>query len=188
MVLDSPVNAAINNIFVQGYGYLWFTVATAAVAVSNRMVMKWYAVATIWVILVTRWFVGPSLFERLDILAGGWCRGLGSAGSVPSKCADWVSKFDASGHYFLILTMSTNLEGPGARQSAAGTLMARKWAQTAVSTVVIVLLAIWYVEFVVTSLFFHTVAERTVGLVFGVPWWRLVLERRKRNESSEEIV
>lgn len=214
MVLDSDINAWINLIFVQGYGYLWFTAITAAAAPYNRIAMKWYAVATIWVILVTRWCFGPALFERMDVWAGGWCedgavggtKGIEVGATVTAitarACSKWVSKFDASGHYFLITSMSMNTDWPvGAGGTVGGSggavgggygsgIMGRKWVQASLLLVMIVLLAVWYAEFVVTSLFFHTAAERAVGLVFGVPWWRIWLQTRPKRLplSSQNLV
>lgn len=116
---------------------------------------------------------------------------------TPSQCLRdsnryWVDGFDVSGHYYLIISMSLLLwdlliryhilnwrkrevvdlelqsiysmaQQPATNITTVQLLVMKRTVQVCS----IALLLIWYFEFAVTSLFFHTTLEKLWGLIFG---------------------
>lgn len=82
---------------------------------------------TVWWFLITQWFLGPSLMDRLFIASGGFCEeklnedgswGIGGKGSMADVLAGasckmsggiWQGGHDLSGHVFLLVLGSSML-------------------------------------------------------------------------------
>ncbi|KAJ1643401.1 hypothetical protein LPJ64_004822 [Coemansia asiatica] len=74
-----------------------------------------YALATLYWVLMTQWFFGPSLFDRVFVLTGGACQHGSSADAdsmlLPAASLNacraaggwWSGGHDVSGHCFLLL-------------------------------------------------------------------------------------
>lgn len=212
-VATNPLCAAVNSIFVQRYGYAWFTVAymghcfsfadaydvvpTAVVACQG---FKYLLNTFLW-ILVNFWFFGPLLVERLNVATGGHC---GSKSpdltdlSMHQCRADpdaiWIDGFDLLGHYYFLLTASLLLLSnrsymPTVSERQNQGLRSRS-VLSFVKMLTAWLLTVWVLEFCVTSMFFHTIGERFAGLV-GIPVALIVLELNlrlfpKSDETEQE--
>lgn len=170
-VTESRINQAIDIIFVYG-GYIWFSIvflkAPPQIPQPNKRlsIAMIYLVNTVFVVISFWWFFGPSIFGRIDIFAGGYC----ADGDIAyNECKNWIKKFDVSAHYFMIISMSlllwyrikTTENGflsPGHNNKATDLWLLSCWT----------LLGVWYFEYLITSLFFHTILEKLVGMLFGV--------------------
>lgn len=190
VIAANTLCSAVNTIFVQGYGYVWFTLAylghcfafadlqdRVPTPIAIRQVLK-YALYVFWGITFNFWFLGPLLVERLNVATGGHCEGeIKTANIGMHQCrasADykWVDGFDLLGHYYFLLTLSlllldnirnmplsssTEIQSDRIRKVLLLVRMLSVW-----------LLTVWFLEYCITSIFFHTVGERMAGLV-GIP-------------------
>lgn len=196
-VSNSGFMTAMNYYFVRQYGYGWFVVVYFALIGCNikmraltdpersEAVNKtlWkrkginFLINAVFGIMTNYWFFGRSIFERFDVISGGHCASDPAAWRI--SCENhWIEKFDASGHYYILLSMSFLIWDLLLGEDFhfwTSLLLVRNltidkltsWLIAGTNIVALVLLAIWYFEYVVTSLFFHTVLEKFVGLLFG---------------------
>lgn len=183
--------AAVNSIFVQHLGYVWFTVAyvghcfnfaDASDVVPKRNVIRQlfkYSLNTGCWFLVNFWFLGPLLVERLNVATGGHCasKDLKPVSLGMQQCRNstenvWLDGFDMLGHYYFLLTLSLLILHNGIHLPAGSELKHQGPRSKAVLTFIRALsawlLTVWFLEYCVTSMFFHTVGERFAGLV-GIP-------------------
>ena len=68
-----------------------------------------YALVTAWWAVVTRWFFGPALIDRIFLVTGGFCDGhpsLITGGACKATGGRWRGGHDVSGHVFM-LTLSS---------------------------------------------------------------------------------
>lgn len=191
LVASNPFCAAVNTIFVQGLGYVWFTIAYTShcflfaddndavpTPIVALQLLKYFLNTLCWIV-VNIWWFGPLIVERLNRATGGHCVGadlhpvdLGMQKCRHSAQNIWVDGFDLLGHYYFLLTLSLLLlhnrnnlpvvPGPETRSQRINAVLMFVRALSAW------LLMVWFLEFCVTSLFFHTVGERLAGLV-GIP-------------------
>lgn len=197
IILNNPINQFLNDVFVKGFGYLWFTIVYLYMVLDQKLKkgVKLYMLNTGVMIVTNVWFFGPSIFQRIDMACGGKC-----VAEEGGKCKEWVTGFDVSGHYYIILSMSllvwevmeqrdsrdledleaqnpadidTNGAPPSICQTIGQTIQTiQSWIPSKIGPWVhilsLVLLAIWYFEYLITSLFFHTVLEKASGMVIGL--------------------
>ena len=68
-----------------------------------------YSLVTTWWAIVTRWFFGPALIDRIFLVTGGFCDGnpsLVTGGACKAIGGRWRGGHDVSGHVFM-LTLSS---------------------------------------------------------------------------------
>lgn len=185
----------MNMLFVD-WGPLWFSVAYLGQLTNltggNRIIKSQPAVrlilryvAFVFITLVFHGGVlGVLIVEVVNSATGGHCAGAELAMQACKKNINskWVDGFDISSHYFALLSQSLLLfhailvsyreNGSGSGETASiNPVWRRKILNLAVkifARVLAVLLSIWTMEFCITSVFFHTITERLIGL-FGVP-------------------
>lgn len=179
----------VNKFFVEEFGFIWFSLAWWTLLLHNSSRLnkhaQKYAVATICWLVYTVWFFGLSIFERLNVFMGGHCEVSGQRAQVPMYLcyrtldARWVDAFDASGHLFflslcslILLREVLNRDGP----------KPVRWG-------VLALIGIWYLMYNVTCVFFHTMAEKVVGLACGLLVVGAVhyIDREEAESVSEEV-
>ncbi|CAH6719246.1 hypothetical protein CLIB1444_02S04170 [[Candida] jaroonii] len=200
-VSNNWFNSLINSIFVEDYGYVWFSLTFLAYGMkpdfqfkmdqNNIKLIKIYVSNVVFGIFINYWFFGPSIVERIDTYKGGYCELVSRAlshGSCNAQSGVWHSVFDASGHYYLIISMSLllwdrylqaivddevindnsiiNLEEGFTLPEPIDPMFIKFRIFLHIFT--ISLISIWYFEFIITSLFFHTPFEKLVGLMFGM--------------------
>lgn len=187
VISSNPFFSAVNSVFVQQYGYVWFTLAYMGhcfnFADQNNQVplhialgqfLRYLLNTGAWII-VNFWCFGPLVVERLNRATGGHCEQSSILVDVGMrKCKEnpqyvWEDGFDLLGHYYFIVTLSlwilynrasiplaVSRENMGhvARLVLSFVRMLSAW-----------LLTVWFLEFCVTSVFFHTIGERLAGLV-----------------------
>ncbi|CUS12864.1 unnamed protein product [Tuber aestivum] len=112
------------NVFFVKYGWLWTTLvflihASRLRSSSKARALLRYAVATIWWVLVTRWFFGPPIMDQLFLATRGKCQPadpdpmhaeeeVGTAQMIFTSAAckvaggKWSGGHDLSGHVFLL--------------------------------------------------------------------------------------
>lgn len=184
----------LNRIFIEEYGYVIFSVgyiSFAARFASNRRELsvhgRKYALLTVSWAAFNVWCFGVPIFERVNVLTGGHCEIRGNADGTLSmyqcgRTADgvWVDGFDPSGHLYFISTVSLalwrevmnlgHIHIDWEAQLVSYTLgpdddlMTNNHSKI-ISTTSLVLIFIWYFEYCITCLFFHTIPEKIVGLL-----------------------
>lgn len=156
---------------------------------ANRLLK--YILYLIFAVFFNAWFFGPLIVERLNVATGGHCTGTDTSIKSMSQCISspvslWVNGFDLSGHYFFLITLSLLLvdtifsRKPSAGVSVSTTEEASFWKINLslvktfhiiaglIQRFTIALLALWLIEFCITSIFFHTLGEKASGLL-GIP-------------------
>ncbi len=71
-----------------------------------------YSLITTWWAIVTRWFFGPGLIDRLFLWTGGACQadaGIASAAACKAIGGTWLGGHDLSGHVFMLVLSSVFL-------------------------------------------------------------------------------
>lgn len=123
-VSENIVIAFLNQNLIVRYGYFLFTVAYFSEAItyshselkisrSNLLkVLRKYSIYTLCTVILLGWFFGPLLYERVNVITGGYCDA-GTPGNEIAgqfQCiripgAKWIDGFDVSGHIYILLTM-----------------------------------------------------------------------------------
>lgn len=208
MISSNPFCEAVNSIFVQDLGYVWFTLAFTShcflfadandvipTPIVARQLLK-YSLNTFCWVLVNIWCFGPLLVEKLNTATGGHCVGknlqlvdMGMRKCRRSASNMWVDGFDLLGHYYFLLTLSLLLLHNRNNLPVLSDTATRSLRISAILMFVRALsawlLMVWFLEFCVTSMFFHTVGERMAGLV-GIPVIFMVLYVEKKVYPEDE--
>ncbi|KAI9503563.1 inositol phospholipid synthesis and fat-storage-inducing TM-domain-containing protein, partial [Coemansia spiralis] len=131
-----------------------------------------YALATLYWVVMTQWFFGPPLFDRLFLHTGGVCMlpppphaqppavSTNSLKSCRSAGGSWVGGHDISGHCFLLLHSALFL----VEEAAA----AIHWIVVAGT---VGLICIWALMLYFTAKYFHGIEELVTGTLLGVGYW-----------------
>lgn len=191
IIQQNWLNQWLNELFVAG-GYLWFSIAMASMLYYNyRKTSTWntgcrniaiiYGINTVVSMSCAIWLFGPCLFERIEVFTGGHCSGDDSL--TQYQCwdhdMDWVPGFDTSGHYFLLISTSMLTIDyvvktgvlrmkPPARLLEAQTDVSDTKFRKVVLGYLLFLVGVWYFEYLITSIFFHTVLERIMGMIWAM--------------------
>lgn len=162
LISNSTILLFTNNLMVY-QGYIIFAVLYACFSYCNKSQYKLYLAKFISLSILSTflhiWWFGTSIFERINISTGGHCDNILLS---MTQCAKenllWTNGFDASGHFFVlsIYIIVTLQEIYKLNDTSKNLLIA--------STVCV---ALWYFEFTITALFFHTTLEKIVGLSLG---------------------
>ena len=162
----------------------WQSSRTRALMVSSWRKLLY---ASLYWFLITQWFFGPSLLDRL-FHAWPWaeCEDGASTSFHACKAAGfrWIS-FDISGHCFLMVHSSLliweelvpfrQLLMANTQQLWSGqvSVLSRTGAFMAVSFVLVSILFLWYYMLILTSIFFHSASEKVLGTALGFLFWYL---------------
>ncbi|KAF5208731.1 putative FIT family protein [Clavispora lusitaniae] len=188
LITENVGLTSLNAIFVR-FGYWWFTAAYFGLIISARRKLRSpffaYALNSACAIVFQAWFFGPSIVERINRISGGHCvadngekRRLTMRECLQCVNCSWIDGFDVSSHYyflssqFLLLWHVANCQAPSGRRTVLWILSA-------------LLMTIWFTEFCITSVFFHTAGERLAGLTGIIV---ALVAIRVDLEQSEEIV
>ncbi|KFH73070.1 hypothetical protein MVEG_00295 [Podila verticillata NRRL 6337] len=140
-----------------------------------KALVRW-GLATLYWWLISQWFFGPSIFDRVFVLTGGFCSvdGHWSQYHCRRNSGLWSGGVDISGHMFLLThawlflmeELSVFLNDP----QAWANLQDRRGARYAVYTVA-ALCSLWWWMLLMTSVYYHHLTEKLTGLFFGVFFW-----------------
>ncbi|KAF9904775.1 hypothetical protein EC991_002345 [Linnemannia zychae] len=140
-----------------------------------KALVRW-GLATLYWWLISQWFFGPGLFDRVFVLTGGSCsvEGHWSQYHCRRQGGHWSGGIDISGHMFLLThawlflmeELSIFLNVPEAWTA----LQDRRGAKYAVWGVLAVT-GLWWWMLLMTSVYYHHLAEKLTGLFFGVLFW-----------------
>ncbi|KAF9965852.1 hypothetical protein BGZ70_003963 [Mortierella alpina] len=153
------------------------TVSNARVAsdVIVKALVRW-GLATLYWWLISQWFFGPGLFDRVFVLTGGSCSvdGHWSQHHCRRQGGLWSGGVDISGHMFLLThaflflmeELSVFMNVPEAWTAIRDRASARYavWA-------VVALNGLWWWMLLMTSVYYHHLAEKMTGLFFGMLFW-----------------
>ncbi|KAI5954525.1 hypothetical protein KGF54_002300 [Candida jiufengensis] len=151
--------------------------------------IKIYFLNIIWLTILLEWFFGSPIFERVSIALGAYCTK--SEFNKEYKCEQnggkWINLFDSSSHYTMLISNSLliwylvipyisrhmfkniklDLEQAGLQQEPTIEEQPEK-LKTILVYLSLLFIVLWYISFCITSLFFHTITEKLVGLFCGL--------------------
>ncbi|AOA62213.1 hypothetical protein PP7435_CHR2-0913 [Komagataella phaffii CBS 7435] len=130
-------------------------------------------IITTWLIVTKVWFFGDSLFDRLQEHTGATCQypegleKLIARNDNYSSCERagglWTGGFRASGHLFILTTVLGSLAFEWRSVFVKDPSFSR-WGLIPTAIV----MAFWILMFWVTSIFFHTVIEKVIGIAIAL--------------------
>ncbi|CAH2355048.1 hypothetical protein CLIB1423_21S00650 [[Candida] railenensis] len=204
-ISSNKLEAFLNRLLVSPFGYFLFTLIFLGNALTNlnqyKLVKKfvlYYFSYTISSCILVMWFFGPSLFDIVNRLTGGYCKISTSQFKCMQDKDSWVNGFDTSGHVFMLVGMSVSLlilleackcsnkpvyqsleeqipaeelEVPAPSSSPSPSRFASLYIipnSDFLDLITYLFLFFWYVVLMVTALFFHTFVEKCFGLLFGM--------------------
>ncbi|KAJ2159979.1 hypothetical protein GGF46_002643 [Coemansia sp. RSA 552] len=148
-----------------------------------------YALATLYWVVLARWFFGPPLLDRLFVATGGACDVGPALADTLSPIASlqqcraaggrWAGGHDVSGHCFLLihsaLFLAEEVLAPlwagrvrAAEAHASRARAAARWAVLAAATA---LAGLWVFMLYTTARYFHGGPELVSGTLAGVAYW-----------------
>ncbi|KAG0053932.1 hypothetical protein BGZ83_000158 [Gryganskiella cystojenkinii] len=140
-----------------------------------KALVRW-GLATLYWWLVSQWFFGPGLFDRVFVMTGGGCSvdGHWSQYHCRRQGGHWSGGVDISGHMFLLThawlflmeELSVFLNVPESWTA----LENRQAARYAVFSVVAIC-GLWWWMLLMTSVYYHQLTEKLTGLFFGMLFW-----------------
>ncbi|KAJ1674132.1 hypothetical protein EV182_003895 [Spiromyces aspiralis] len=166
-----------------------YAVATAAAR---------YVLATLYWYALTQWAFGPSVFDRVYMYTGGYCKFSSPDKSLTGivttttsqQCrrlgGSWTGGFDISGHCFLLIHSALFLweetirpycafrkyAVPASTRSGRGTAKIPGGPLfSGLVMAIITLLGLWMLVLFGTAMYFHKTSELVVGTLFGVAYW-----------------
>lgn len=180
----------LNLVFVKR-GWMWFTLVFWASHFgkkyrSTAVAARRYIIATVCWIFYAQWFFGPPFMDRIFTNTGGECVLNTSVNSeikqenspetsmVCRKTGGlWLGGHDPSGHVFLIVLSSLCLLLEVIPSTVEQLKSQRKlnWAYY----IVYALLSLWAFMLFITSVYFHTLAEKVSGFLFAVIFAKLAV-------------
>ncbi|KAF9355659.1 hypothetical protein BGX26_006284, partial [Mortierella sp. AD094] len=140
-----------------------------------RALVRWGLATAYWWI-ISQWFFGPGLFDRLFVLTGGSCsvNGHWSQYNCRKQGGLWAGGIDISGHMFLLshawLFLMEELSVFMNVPEALTVVQSRPAAKYAVLSVA-GLCGLWWWMSLMTSVYYHHLAEKLTGLFFGMAFW-----------------
>ncbi|KAF9425187.1 hypothetical protein BGZ94_007757 [Podila epigama] len=150
-----------------------------AVALPSNVIVKAlvrWGLATLYWWLISQWFFGPALFDRVFVLTGGTCSvdGHWSQYHCRKNAGHWSGGIDISGHMFLLthawLFLMEELSVYMNVPQAWNNLQHRQGARYTVYAVM-GLGALWWWMLLMTSVYYHHITEKISGLFFGLFFW-----------------
>lgn len=123
-VSENIVITFLNQNLIVRYGWFLFTAAYFSKAITYSSselkisrskllkVLRYYSIYTLCTVSLLGWFFGPLIYERVNVITGGYCDvGTPETGlSSQFQCigipgAKWIDGLDVSGHIYILLTM-----------------------------------------------------------------------------------
>ncbi|KAG5420558.1 hypothetical protein I9W82_002439 [Candida metapsilosis] len=159
--------------------------------------IKIYFCNLIWLALLLEWCFGSPIFERISVATGAHCTipDIYREYQCEKAGGSWINAFDSSSHYTLLISNSlliwrlvlpyigavlpqyvlrrrslveNDLEaGPGDRNENS-TLAEDSIVKKVVVLVSLLFVFLWFISFCITSVFYHTIPEKLVGLICGM--------------------
>lgn len=159
---------------------------------------KIYLINTIWIVILLEWFFGSPIFERISVIAGATCsiRGIYREYACERSGGVWTDPFDSSSHYtylissslliwLLLLNHVTWISGyfpnhvidlensnrytvPYSNTTGDTKMDLNRTLRTIIEVIAVLILVMWFILFTITSVFFHTIPEKFVGLLCGL--------------------
>ena len=177
-IASSPVIHLLSKVFVN-WGYTWCAILMAGlVGLSTRLWLS-FAVNGIIGFCTNWWFFGPPIFDRINSATGGYCDG-DSLIKDTFRCAQsgnvWLNGLDISSHCYLLgqyvilicfALVNLRIYPISDSESATYNPLPRN-GQQILRALGWVLGTMFLAEYIITCVFFHTFAERVLGLFFGV--------------------
>lgn len=189
----------LNVVFVK-QGWIWTTGVWAAnlyaksrtdTKALTQAFTRW-SIATFWWILITQWFLGPSLSDRINVMTGGMCEIPMTAQNTDAKvlftqaaCRAseglWKHGHDLSGHTFFLVHASlflweevfTFAQGPSSATESSKAPNTISFLDIS-RKLTMGLLAIWWWMLLMTAVYFHTTQEKLTGFVVSLFSWAIV--------------
>lgn len=182
-----------NLVFVKnGWGWtslaFWYHLYASKKAAKFSAIFRW-TLATVYWILITQWFFGPPIMDRLFILTGGVCRISDQYGQLDFKghltpeisllltsleCRNqqghWEGGHDLSGHIFLLMHSSLLLIDQIQPQEKHVPIRFDRSEK-----LICGLLLLWWWMLLMTSLYFHSFFEKMTGFVAALFGWALLV-------------
>lgn len=177
----APVVRWLLTVFVN-WGFAWVAAVVAVLAPVRTDPRLWagFAANGAAAFLLHWWCFGPPLTDRINAATGGYCDGdLAVKGTYECYALGhtWIDGFDTSSHCYLLaqfivltgcLLVRAHLPRAGDEESQANSTQVKPRGVDAGRVLGWVLLGRFGVEFLITALFYHTLAERVVGYALGV--------------------
>lgn len=178
VINNSPTLQWLNIVMVND-GLLWFIALYSIFGIYNKANLKLYAMQFVSILALSFflyvWWFGQSIFDRINIATGGHCDDprFSTIKSCVSNKHIWIHGFDCSGHYYILSIYITIIlqhiyrlweltrDGANFQFDKLSTY------ERALFIVSSVILALWYFEFIITAVFFHTTGEKVVGMLLG---------------------
>lgn len=158
---------------------------------------KIYLINTLWILILLEWFFGSPIFERISVFAGATCSvpGIFREYECENNGGEWNDPFDSSSHYTFLISSSLlvwylvvnhvswvtdymcnyvqDLEvgvaySPIQNNSQPQISSQFKAVRVVVEVVALIFISIWFILYLTTSIFFHTIPEKFVGLLCGL--------------------
>lgn len=177
-IASSPAIHLLSKVFVN-WGYTWCAALLAGLAGFNLKLWLAFIANGIIGLCTNWWFFGPPIFDRINGATGGFCDG-DSLITDTYHCAKngflWQNGLDISSHCYLlgqyIILVSfalVNFQIRPASDSETATYSSfPRNGRQLVRAAAWVLGTMFLAEYLITCVFFHTFAERMMGLFFGV--------------------
>ncbi|KAF9429030.1 hypothetical protein BGZ76_001951 [Entomortierella beljakovae] len=145
------------------------------IEIISKAAIRW-AIATSYWWIISRWFFGPSLFDRVYVITGGSCsvNGHFTQQNCRRQGGLWAGGFDVSGHVFLLShaclflleELSVFLNSPRLWNQAMKRPMAKFSVLSALG-----LSLLWWVMLFYTCVYHHHLLESVTGLIVGMAFW-----------------
>lgn len=159
---------------------------------------KIYLINTIWIVVLLEWFFGSPIFERISVIAGATCsiRGIYREYACKQSGGVWTDPFDSSSHYTYLISSSlliwhlflnhvtwisgyfpkhvidlensTHYAAPNSITVNDVKMDLNRIFRTIIEVIAVFILIMWFILYTITSVFFHTIPEKFVGLLCGL--------------------
>ncbi|EGW32409.1 uncharacterized protein SPAPADRAFT_61474 [Spathaspora passalidarum NRRL Y-27907] len=156
---------------------------------------KVYLINTVVIVFLMEWFFGSPIFERISVFSGAHCTidSIYREYACEGAGGEWMGGFDSSSHYLFLISSSLliwyelinhlsfpysvsspynflpsiDIERgyPNERQDVAG---GTSYTRTIIIVSSSVFISLWFCSYLITSIFFHTIPEKIVGLFCGL--------------------
>lgn len=175
IVNNSSVLQLINNVMVNHgliiFSSLYFTYLYDNGKINYRIYWLRYFFIIVFSIILFIWWFGSSILERINIFTGGHC--YDPVFITISQCHqygnNWINGFDISGHFYILSIYITIIMNETYKKFKSvdfdiDNLSSKDKILLSISLITLLL---WYFEFLITAIFFHSVWEKLIGMILG---------------------
>lgn len=193
---DNPESSSLQNLKIY-----------SPTVISFRQLIKYVSLFA-WIIILKVWFFGNCIFDRIRKITGDHCefdKDSSFYGTRPNfetcmkQGGEWANNLRLSGHmlvigsfaymlYYECLNFYKIYKFNNINQRNQSFAITNRFASLLL-TLSLSLICIWILLFIITSIFFHTVFEKIVGLscAIVIPYFIFVYPRTKQKFSSFSI-